>query len=92
MNNNFLPTEKQMQKITFVAMPLSIIVVGLIGGLWWLDNDLKRGVIFLSGLTVFLIHYGLKALKYPESRKYYYWAFALPWGISVLLFSYGFLR
>ena len=92
MNKDFLPSNEQLEKISFVMLPLITILLCAMSGLWWLDNELSRGVISLIGLTAFVGDYGIKALKYKPSRKYYYWVFLLPWTVAVILFSYGFLR
>jgi hypothetical protein len=92
MKKNFFPSNGQLEKISFFALPLVTILFCLISGLWWLSNDLLMGVICLVVFTAFVIDYGVKALRHKASRKYYCWVFFLPWTVAVILFSYGFLR
>jgi hypothetical protein len=90
MKKKFTPSNEQLEKISFFVLPLLTIVLCLMSGLWWLSNDLPRGVVCFIVLTVFVVDYGAKAFKHRTSRQYYFWVFLLPWFIAALSFTYGF--
>jgi len=80
----------QLEKIFFFGKPLVTYILALSSGLWWLDDDLLRGVIFLIGLYVFTFHTGYRVFFYT-ARKYFYFTYATPTLIATILFCVGFL-
>jgi heme/copper-type cytochrome/quinol oxidase subunit 4 len=66
-------------------------IVAIYGGLWWIDDDLFRGIIFILGLYIFSIHMGLKYNK-GQSRYYVFFAFILPPTLGTILFLVGLLK
>jgi len=78
------------KKLLFYSMPFVTYIIALFSGLWWLNNDLLRGVIFLCGLYVFAYHTGYKTF-YFSARLYFYITYVVPVVIGSFLFLLGFL-
>jgi len=86
----FEPNESQTKKMVFFGTPLVTYILALFSGLWWLDDDLLRGVIFLCGLYVYSYQTGYKTY-FSSARYYFYFTYAIPIIIGTVLFTFGFL-
>ena len=76
------------RKILFYGMPFVTYIVALFSGLWWLNDDLLRGVVFLCGLYVFAYHTGYKTF-YNSARVYFYITYCVPVVMGSFLFLLG---
>jgi hypothetical protein len=87
LNTNQKITDKLLNIIVFMATYLFAIY----GGLWWISEDLSRGIIYIIGLYLYSMHMGLKCIG-RKSRLYIFSAYIFPTTLGTFLFLIGFFR
>jgi len=76
-------------KLYLIVIAMAIYAMSLYGGLWWIDDDLIRGIIFLVGVLVFSIHTYSKYSIGIKNSIYIFAIYVLPFAIGFALFVYG---
>jgi len=87
-----MPEDKTIEKILTVGVAAGILIAGLVAGTWWQDGNVLKGVIALTFMTVFVVHFGTKIFKNKGGKIYFYTFMLTPLAIAYLSFFYGFVR